>query len=1324
MIAGRLEIQLYADMARLERDMNNATGMVSRKMEQAAKDIGKLGLAAVAAGSAMAAAFVPVVKSFADLEVANAKMQASMSTDKGVSKNFEKIKSLAVELGNLMPGTTADFADMFTALSRLGVTEESILGGVGKAAANLAVVMKLPYEEAAEVVGKLKKVTGVADADMLKFMDTIQRTANQGVKATEMMYAFARAGGALSQYGIQGEDQARKMAVIYAQLISAGASGETVGSGFATIMRSLLAFTNSSTVGAKRATEQLEGLQIQLEFFENGKFKGVDNLIQQFDKLKNLSQTDMGELLNNMFGGGQDASFVAQLINAGVEGNKKMADSMAAQASLTEKSAIQLDTLTAKWESATGTFTNLLAAIGETFAPQLKIVVDLFGSMAEKAGALVRDHKELFGWLGLGAAGTAVALVGTGALALTISGTVLAIGTISSAITGLSVLLAANPMVMTILGIGAVGAAGFAAGTRLKEDIDWLINKIGGTKGNTLGGAIYDLTTSIGKSYDGFIKFFSEFPKTITKSLSDGIATVKATVKEWEKLGVDIVMGMWKGIKDTAKKPLEAIKELAESLPEWARKLLKIQSPSKVFEEIGGHIGDGLAKGIEGTTPAVSDAAKKLVEAAIVPPQLWKSLLTNLDSNFNTTFLRMIETGKGGWKTFTTSLANTFKTTVADFIYKQLAKPFVLQLVMSLAGVTGATGLAAAAGNELASMGSPSGSTTSWMSILKGGYDALSGGFKAFGQMVANGAHSAGASAATAGQIGAASSYIGAGLAGVTIGTFIAGDKTLLGMNGMTTSVLGAALSAALLPGLGPIGLFIGGIAGGALNALFGRGPKEYGTTTVRGGFSGEGFAGNMVTPWTQKGGVFRSNKSGEDITPLEEQAQQFLNSFVGKSGASFARLITLSGDAARSVEGWNFEINRALTTEEDMTKLFGDMADSMGTHVIPELEKFRAKGENLADTAVRMGDEYIITDSIFKMMGFTAAATGIASLGMRDSLIQLMGGIQATSATMDSYYKNYFTADEQQANSLRQVNDSFKLLGVQVPKTRAEFRAMADVLVQDTTPAGQELFAAFMKLNPAFAAVTKSTEDLAAAAIESAQQMKSSLISSLDTLHGNNALARMEAQSKQDDAMAALSESAPWIKDLGQLSTITIDDFNQYSNANKLLITNALSAGAALKQLSPAASGAGADLVAYRNQVRSSGPGVSNGVSNIVSGGESDQGNIFDAAQKMVQAERDKLKSLSDSLKQSLNSLRAPLGRAQAQAQIMTALAIAKASGILPSADSLSRALEAIKTPSEKLFSTFVEWQTDQIMTANTVAELSSITDTQLTVADQTLKI
>ena len=594
--AGVGTTELKDKLAQLESQLAKETKLkqlssdleaLAEKARQVGERFEAFGRNATAFGLTLGAGVQQAVSAFATLEEASARLKSTLMTDKGVSGNFEAINNLAIELGNRLPGTTADFAGMMAKLLQLGVTEEAILGGVGKAAANLAVVMKLPYEQAAEIAAKLKEATGTAEADMLKFMDTIQRVGHQGVQSGEMMYAFARSAGALKQFGIQGVEQANKMASVYAQLIKSGASGETVGTGMSSVLNRALMFDNQSTKSAMNAADTLKELGIQIDFFDDktGQFKGVDNMIAQFDKLKGLNQSQMGDVLNDMFGSGQDAQFVALLAQGGVKANQGMQKSMAGQADINARVNVQLETLSAKWEAATGTFENLLAKIGETMAPQLGKVVDWFNEISAAAQSLVENNKELFGWLGLGLAGAAGGLVVAGGMAMAIGSTLKIIGDLMLALKGLSAFLLANPMVLTILGVAAAGAAGYAFGNYIGLD----------DAGKKLGSALYD----------------------VVQSLKKGWTTIKATLSDWKKLGSDIIDGLWQGIQATMRKPLEAIGDLAKKLPQWAKDLLGIKSPSRVFAVIGEQIGEGMAVGMISKVDSVHQAAKKLGVSAI-----------------------------------------------------------------------------------------------------------------------------------------------------------------------------------------------------------------------------------------------------------------------------------------------------------------------------------------------------------------------------------------------------------------------------------------------------------------------------------------------------------------------------------------------------------------------------------------------------------------------------------------------------------------------------------------------------------------------------------
>ncbi len=102
------------------------------------------------------------------------------------------------------------------------------------------------------------------------------------------------------------------------------------------------------------------------------------------------------------------------------------------------------------------------------------------------------------------------------------------------------------------------------------------------------------------------------------------------------------------------------------------------------------------------------------------------------------------------------------------------------------------------------------------------------------------------------------------------------------------------------------------------------------------------------------------------------------------------------------------------------------------------------------------------------------------------------------------------------------------------------------------------------------------------------------------------------------------------------------------------------------------------------------------------------------------------RLSGLNDSLKSTLDSLR-PLGsegadRARAQVQIQQALAAARATGALPTAESLKTALAAISRPSEDLFGSFAAYQRDFFRTAIDIADLQKISGSQLDEAQSQL--
>jgi tape measure domain-containing protein len=99
----------------------------------------------------------------------------------------------------------------------------------------------------------------------------------------------------------------------------------------------------------------------------------------------------------------------------------------------------------------------------------------------------------------------------------------------------------------------------------------------------------------------------------------------------------------------------------------------------------------------------------------------------------------------------------------------------------------------------------------------------------------------------------------------------------------------------------------------------------------------------------------------------------------------------------------------------------------------------------------------------------------------------------------------------------------------------------------------------------------------------------------------------------------------------------------------------------------------------------------------------------------------------LSEALKGAIGTVSSPTqayaARQAAQAQIATALAIAKASGVLPSTDDLRDALSSLSRDSSGQFSTLADYQREVARTNNQLIELGGLTDDQLSVAERQLR-
>ena len=93
-------------------------------------------------------------------------------------------------------------------------------------------------------------------------------------------------------------------------------------------------------------------------------------------------------------------------------------------------------------------------------------------------------------------------------------------------------------------------------------------------------------------------------------SLLEGVAQIVTSIGEkimetdWLQLGADIIGGIAQGIVNAAGQILDAIGDALGGAVDWAKDLLGINSPSKVFrDEVGRYMSEGIGVGFERYTP-------------------------------------------------------------------------------------------------------------------------------------------------------------------------------------------------------------------------------------------------------------------------------------------------------------------------------------------------------------------------------------------------------------------------------------------------------------------------------------------------------------------------------------------------------------------------------------------------------------------------------------------------------------------------------------------------------------------------------------------------
>ncbi|WP_051189993.1 phage tail tape measure protein [Laribacter hongkongensis] len=431
-----------------------ALGRIDQKMGAISDRFDRFGAKLAGDGAMLTGLMQKPVSAFMEAEDAATGLKVAMMGVGGeVDKQFGSINNLAVGLGNKLPGTTADFQNMMSALIKQGVSYDAILGGVGEAAAYLGVLLKKPPQEAAEFAAKLQDATGTSEKDMLGLMDTVQRMANLGMKDSDMLSFFSKMGPAMDTMRRKGIDVSKELAPFGVMFDQMGMQGEAAGNALRKVVQLGM---DAKKVG--KVNDLLSKKGIKLDFTDGkGEFGGMPKLMAELDKLKGLDMQTRLAALKEVFGDDSETlQVLSKVIDKGADGYNEAVEKLARQATLQQRVNAQLGTLKNLWDAASGSFTNTLASVGELMAPELKQLTEWFGDATQSASDFIAEYPGVAKVAGLATAGIGGLLLGMSALAVTL-GTVTRLG-------GYAMSPLAKVFSMFGRKKGKAGAAGEAAG--------------------------------------------------------------------------------------------------------------------------------------------------------------------------------------------------------------------------------------------------------------------------------------------------------------------------------------------------------------------------------------------------------------------------------------------------------------------------------------------------------------------------------------------------------------------------------------------------------------------------------------------------------------------------------------------------------------------------------------------------------------------------------------------------------------------------------------------------------------------------------------------
>lgn len=342
--------------------------------------------------------------------------------------------------------------------------------------------------------------------------------------------------------------------------------------------------------------------------------------------------------------------------------------------------------------------------------------------------------------------------------------------------------------------------------------------------------------------------------------------------------------------------------------------------------------------------------------------------------------------------------------------------------------------------------------------------------------------------------------------------------------------------------------------------SAFGHQPREITGTTISGTLGTDDIS--RVDEYVRKGGLFSKTKRGTfdynlatsaavaDGKTYVDTGRQAENTALLKSlNDAYSALKTSSADYAKalgidatSIADRTDKISYAIgktadETQANFTKAIGAVGDDIANSVLGSFAQLKKEGETSSQTLTRLATDLTAVNATLGHLGLSLYTIDVNGSKAAESLVAAFGSVDNFVNASKSYYDNFYSESEKTAIKTQELTKAFSDAGLVLPQTREGFRAAVEVA---KAMGDNATLAKLLNLSSAFADVVAPIEDVTASLKKMQDEAKAAYDASVS-----------QAKSDLLDAYNAESQSLQSVIDRLKNFKSGLDTFLDQSKLN-----------------------------------------------------------------------------------------------------------------------------------------------------------------------------